>query len=80
MTTQPTPHPETDIHAAILGVRIIAERVVLRIQGDDGWRLVELAPDQAKQVRDHLDEAITRVEAGESVLPSLPEMIESLPQ
>ena len=82
MTAQPAPsRPETThTPAAIFGVRVVAERVVLRIQGESGWRLVELSLEQARQARAHIDEAITSVESGDSVAPTLQEMIENLPE
>jgi hypothetical protein len=82
MTAQPAPfRPETtETPAAIFGVRLVAERIVLRIQGETGWRLVELSLEQARQARVHIDEAIARVESGGSVVSTLPELINSLPE
>jgi hypothetical protein len=82
MTAQPAPsRPETtETPSAIFGVRVIAERIVLRIQGETGWRLVELSLEQARQARMHFDEAIASVESGGSVVPTLPELIARLPE
>ena len=81
MTAQPDPRPETtEAAAAVFGVRVIAERMVLRIQGETGWRLVELSLEQARQARTHMDEAIASLEAGASVVPSFTDLIASLPE
>jgi hypothetical protein len=82
MSAQPaSSRPEdNENQTAMFGVRVIAERVVLRIQGETGWRLVELSLDQARQARMHIDEAISTVEAGASVAPSLGDLVNSLPE
>lgn len=63
-----------------LGIRLIAERVVVRIQGQSGWRAAELSLDQARMAREHLDEAILAIETGGSIAPNLASLIASLPE
>ena len=63
---------------ATFGVRLIADRVLLRIDGEAGWRTAELSLEQAKQARAYLDEAILALESGLSVVNNLPELISTL--
>ena len=65
--------------ASLLGVRVIADRIVLRIDGAGGWRAVELSLEQARVVQTYLADAIAVVEAGDSVLPSLAALLSALP-
>jgi len=65
--------------ASTLGVRIIADRVVLRIEGEHGWRAVELSLDQARAAQTYLADAVSVIERGASVLPSLGALLAALP-
>ena len=69
---------EDSANAAALSVQLVAERVVVRIQGSSGWRAAELSLAQARLAREHLDEAIELIESGASVATSLAGLLAAL--
>jgi hypothetical protein len=72
------PQEDQAAAGAALSVQLIAERVVVRIHGSSGWRAAELSLAQARLARDHLDEAISLIESGESVATSLAGLLAAL--
>jgi hypothetical protein len=61
------------------GVRVIAERIVIRLgSGEKVW-LVEMSIDESKLFAVYLDRAISRVEQGFSVSDDFDAFITTLP-
>jgi hypothetical protein len=76
--TSPTQQPTETTATSLLGVRIIADRVVLRIDGAGGWRSAELSLEQAEAAHAYLGDAIATLRSGASVLPTLSALIAML--
>ena len=62
---------------SVLGVRIMAERIVLRLSSSDQTSFVELSPDEARLCVQFLEDAIEAVENGSTVADDIETFLNS---